>query len=166
LELIKSHYRANMNFTKKGLQDSAGVVKRLTELRSRLETATGGQAEKVDLSHPVLREFAEALADDLNVAGALGAVLPWAASSPDNPAVALGVLNRINEVLAVAPLAGAESAQEDDGESEIQALCLKLDEARAKKDFSSADRIRAEITAAGYDVKTSPQGTVAQKRLA
>lgn len=166
LELIKSHYRANMNFTKKGLQDSAGVVKRLTELRSRLETATGGHAEKVDLSHSVLREFAEALADDLNVAGALGAVLPWAASAPDDPAVALGVLNRINEVLAVAPLAGAESAQEDDDESEIRALCLKLDEARAKKDFSSADRIRAEITAAGYDVKTSPQGTVAQKRLA
>ncbi len=72
LELIKSHYRANMNFTKKGLQDSAGIVKRLTDLRSRLEADCGGKPAAVDFSHPVLREFAEAIADDLNFAGALG----------------------------------------------------------------------------------------------
>lgn len=168
LELIKSHYRANMNFTKKGLQDSAGVVKRLTDFRSRLEAACGGQAAAVDDSHPVLKEFSEALADDLNVAGALGAILPWAATNPDNPAEALGVLNRINEVLAIAPLAGADSLSADEAkeEDQILSLCQQLDKARAGKDFASADRIRAEITAAGYDVKTSPQGTIAQKRLA
>lgn len=168
LELIKSHYRANMNFTKKGLQDSAGVVKRLSEFRSRLEAACGGKAAAVDSSHPVLKEFSEALADDLNVAGALGAILPWAATNPDNPAEALGVLNRINEVLAIAPLAGADSLSEDEAkeEDQILSLCQQLDKARAGKDFAAADRIRAEITAAGYDVKTSPQGTIAQKRLA
>lgn len=168
LELIKSHYRANMNFTKKGLQDSAGVVKRLTDLRTRLKSATGGEAEDVDLSHPVLKEFAAALADDLNIAGALGAILPWAATTPDNPAQALGVLNRINEVLAVAPLDGSETLTQDEADEagEIISLCQSLDDARANKDFATADKIRAQITAAGYDVKTSPEGTVAQKRLA
>lgn len=168
LELIKSHYRANMNFTKKGLQDSAGAVKRLTEFRAKLEAACGGQAEVPDADHPVLKEFAEAIADDLNIAGALGAILPWAASSPNNPAQALGVLNRINEVLAVAPLAGADQADEgSDAEGDqIVGLCKKMDEARAAKDFVTADAIRVEITAAGYDVKTSPQGTIATKRLA
>ena len=101
LELIKSHYRANMNFTKKGLLDSAGAVKRLTDFRAKLEAACGGKAEPVDLSYPILKEFAEAIADDLNIAGALGAILPWASSTPDDAGAALGALNRINDVLAV-----------------------------------------------------------------
>lgn len=168
LELIKSHYRGNMNFTQKGLVDSAGAVKRLSDFRAKLEAATGGKAEPVDLSYPILNEFASALADDLNVAGALGAILPWAASNPSDPAKALGALNRINEVLAVAPL---HSASEDSGAgsgeaAEIQALCRELDDARKRKDFAAADNLRGQIQKRGYDVKTSPNGTVAEKRLA
>lgn len=168
LELIKSHYRANMNFTKKGLQDSAGVVTRLTELRERLEASAGNRTDSVDLTHPVLREFADALADDLNVAGALGAVLPWAAGAHSDPPVSLAVLNRINEVLAVAPLTAAEqpSVGESAEQVEILQLCRRLDEARASRDFQAADGLRAQMEAAGYDVKTSRTGTVARKRLA
>lgn len=166
LELIKSHYRANMNFTKKGLQDSAGIVKRLTDLRSRLEADCGGKPAAVDFSHPVLREFAEAIADDLNFAGALGAIVPWAAEQHSDAAVALGVLNRVNEVLAVAPLATTTASAEDPEAAKIKTLCSDLDQARARKDWATADGIRKEIQAAGYDVKTSPQGTVAEKRLA
>ena len=168
LELIKSHYRANMNFTKKGLLDSAGAVKRLTEFRSRLEVACGGKAEDVDLNYPILREFGEALADDLNVAGALGAILPWAASIPSDPAAALGALNRINEVLRIVPLGPSDVAATGvaDETAAIQELCRQLDDARKRKDFSGADSIRTQIQKYGYDVKTSPNGTVAEKRLA
>jgi len=168
LELIKSHYRANMNFTKKGLLDSAGAVKRLTDFRAKLEAACGGKAEVVGLDYPILKEFAEALADDLNVAGALGAILPWAASTPSDPAAALGALNRINSVLAIAPLdtGVAESAQATGDQAAIDALCRQLDEARRNKDFKAADALRGEIQSKGYDVKTSPNGTVAEKRLA
>jgi len=41
-----------------------------------------------------------------------------------------------------------------------------LDEARASKDWAKSDAIRDKIQDAGYDVKTSPEGTVAEKRLA
>ncbi|MFM7870001.1 MAG: cysteine--tRNA ligase [Planctomycetaceae bacterium] len=167
LELLKSHYRGNMNFTHKGLIDSAGVVRRLTEFRSRLEAACGGRAEPVDLSHPVLQEFAAALADDLNIAGALGAILPWAATTPADPAVALGVLERVNQVLAVAPLDVAPAGvQASDEQAEVRQLCNDLDDARKRKDFAAADLIRGQIQKRGYDVKTSPIGTVAEKRLA
>jgi len=167
LELIKSHYRANMNFTKKGLLDSAGAVKRLTEFRAKLEAACGGKPASVDLNYSILKEFAEALADDLNVAGALGAVLPWAASTPDDPAAALGALNRINEVLAIAPLGSATDAVDASGEeAAIEDLCRQMDDARKRKDYKTADGIRTQIEQQGYDVKTSPNGTVAVKRLA
>ena len=168
LELIKSHYRANMNFTKKGLLDSAGAVKRLTDFRAKLEAACGGKAEEVNLDYPILKEFAEALADDLNVAGALGEILPWATSTPSDPAAALGALNRINSVLCIAPLDSASTGaiQVSGEQSVIDALCRQLDEARKNKDFKAADALRGQIQSKGYDVKTSPNGTVAEKRLA
>ncbi len=168
LELIKSHYRANMNFTKKGLLDSAGAVKRLTDFRAKLEAACGGKAEPVDLSYPILKEFAEALADDLNIAGALGAILPWASSTPDDAGAALGALNRINEVLAVAPLgAGDVGSGEASGEQvEIESLCRQIDDARQRKDWPTADGLRKDIESRGYNVKNSPNGTIAEKRLA
>ena len=71
-ELIKSHYRQNMNFTAKGLEVSGKEVKRMIDLQQQLEAKTGGVADEVDLSHPILRGFAEALADDLNISGASG----------------------------------------------------------------------------------------------
>ena len=168
LELIKSHYRANMNFTKKGLLDSAGAVKRLTDFRAKLEAACGGKAEEVNLDYPILKEFAEALADDLNVAGALGEILPWATSTPSDPAAALGALNHINSVLCIAPLDSASTGaiQVSGEKSAIDALCRQLDEARKNKDFKAADALRGQIQSKGYDVKTSPNGTVAEKRLA
>ena len=166
LELIKSHYRSNMNFTKKGLQDSAGIVKKLTDFRTKLEAAAGGEVAEVDLSHPVLKEFGEALADDLNFSKALAVVLPWAGSEPDNAAEALAVLNKINDVLAVAPLSDAQDEGDNNGGDDIAALCKALDEARAAKDYGTADSIRDRIQQAGYDVQTTPEGTVAEKLLA
>ena len=168
LELIKSHYRANMNFTKKGLLDSAGAVKRLTEFRAKLEAACGGKAEPVDLSYPILKEFAEALADDLNIAGALGAILPWASSTPDDAGAALGALNRINDVLAVAPLGANDvgSGEPSGEQTEIESLCRQIDDARQRKDWPTADGLRKDIEGRGYNVKNSPNGTIAEKRLA
>ena len=168
LELIKSHYRANMNFTKKGLLDSAGAVKRLTDFRAKLEAACGGKAEPVDLSYPILKEFAEAIADDLNIAGALGAILPWASSTPDDPGAALGALSRINDVLAVSPLGANDAGSgEASGEQvEIESLCRQIDDARQRKDWPTADGLRKDIESRGYNVKNSPNGTIAEKRLA
>ena len=166
LELIKSHYRSNMNFTKKGLQDSAGMVKRLQELRRRLESVTSKPAD-VDRCHPVLQEFGHALADDLNVAGALGAVLPWASGDHSDAAVSLGVLEQINTVLSVAPLDVVGGEQSDSGDQpDVISLCAAIDEARAVKDFPTSDAIRTQLEQAGFDVKTTPDGTVAEKKLA
>ena len=167
LELIKSHYRANMNFTKKGLQDSANIVKKLTEFRSKLEAASGGETAEVDLTHPILKEFGEAIADDLNFSKALSVIVPWTSTEPENPAEALAVLNKINDVLAVAPLNDGDGGGggSDDG-LDIEALCKAMDEARANKDWGKSDQLRDQLNDAGYDVKNSPEGTIAVKRLA
>ena len=166
LELIKSHYRSNMNFTKKGLQDSAAVVRRLTEFRTQLETAADGQVAEVSIDHPVLKEFGEAIADDLNFSKALAVVLSWAGSEVDNPAESLAILDKMNSVLAIAPLGDTDTETADAGGLDIDALCKAMDDARSNKDWGKSDAIRDELNDAGYDVKSTPEGTVAVKRLA
>ncbi len=167
-ELLKSHYRSNMNFTVKGLQDSAGAVKRLQDFRTKCEAASGGEVAEVGNSHPVISEFIDALSDDLNMSGALAAVLPWAAETPDDPAEALGVLREINSVLAVAPidLELVETSGSGEGDPDVEALCRQLDEARANKDYTAADELRQQIIDMGYDVHTGRDGTTAERPLA
>ena len=173
-ELTKTNYRKNMNFTSQGLQDSATAVRRLNDFSAKLEEQAGGEAAEIDNSHPVLAEFLSSMADDLNVAGALGALLPWASVSrmPSDPHEALAVLRKINQVLAVAPLeshdaAAGENSSTAGGEEEaVSGWCRELDAARADKDYEAADRLRDQIIEAGYDVSTSPEGTTAKKRLA
>jgi cysteinyl-tRNA synthetase len=170
-ELIKTHYRTNMNFTYKGLLDSASVVQRIVDLRNKLETESGGKEAQVDLSHPVLAGFAEALADDLNISGALGVVHPWVRGAHPDANESLAVLNKINSVLSIAPVEGlAGAGQEASGNSDSSSVkaeqwCRDLDEARAAKDFDTADTIRKQIQDAGFEVQTTKEGTVIKKNL-
>ena len=41
-----------------------------------------------------------------------------------------------------------------------------LDDARTRKDWSAADSIRKQLQEAGYEVRNSPNGTVATRQLA
>lgn len=168
-ELLKSHYRSNMNFTEKGLKDSAGAVRKLNEFNQQLQAKTGGKVAEIDNSHPILAEFLSALSDDLNIAGALGVLFPWMHNNNDAPEEALAVLQTINRILDVAPMEH-EQAEESGGAAEggldIKALCRGIDEARASKDWGKADELRNQLQEAGYEVRNSPEGTVATKQLA
>jgi cysteinyl-tRNA synthetase len=171
-ELTKSHYRANMNFTTKGLVDSANTVRKLNEFHAALVTETGNTPATVDLSHPLLKDFSDALGDDLNIAGALGILLPWINSKPANSHEALAVLNKINHVLNVAPLDNgqnqtllADANSADPEQQQIQTWCTAMDTARKNKDWTTADLLRKQIQDSGFEVRQSPQGTVIQKKL-
>ncbi len=172
-ELIKAHYRTNLNFTRKGLGDSATTVRRLMEMRQDLEERSAGEAAQVDLSHPVLKEFSQALADDLNIAGALAVVIPWATSRHSNPHEALGIWKVLNSVLSVAPinegyefLDSETVSEESESLMQAQQWCAELDEARREKNFSLADELRTRIKDAGFEVRTTKEGTTIQKTLA
>lgn len=168
-ELLKSHYRSNMNFTEKGLKDSAGAVRRLNEFHQQLTAQTGGQAAEIDNSHPVLADFLGALSDDLNIAGALGVLFPWMSQPHNNPQESLAVLQTINRILDVAPMehGAAFGAEEETADGlDIKALCKGIDEARASKNYARADEIRKQLQDAGYEVRNSPEGTVATRQLA
>ena len=172
-ELIKSHYRTNLNFTGKGIEDSANQVRRLIEFRARLEKEAGGEANDVGHDHPVLAEFGAALADDLNISGAMAVVNNFLSSPVTDAKEALGVFKKINSVLNVAPInedVDTSGMEEDSGAADIEAtlekLCAEMDEARVSKDWARSDSIREQIREMGFETRQTPDGTVIQKELA
>jgi len=163
-ELLRAHYRSNMNFTIKGLEDAGNAVRRLRDFEKDMIEQAGGEEAQVDSSHPLLTEFVEQLSDDLNVSGALGSVFKWIREDHKQPAESLAVLRKVDHVLNVLQSSatasgGLEQSQADD-------MCRQIDEARAAKDYGKADELRAQLNEAGYDVKNTPAGTVAERRLA
>ncbi len=161
-ELIRAHYRSNMNFTFKGLEDSTSAVRRLRAFHAVMFAAAGGEARQVaaDGSHPMLGPFMEALADDLNISGALGALFGWVRGEHKDPAEALGALEKANQVLGV-----TWEAQAQGTDDQVRARCRAIDQARARKDYAAADALRKELAEAGYEVLNTPEGTVARRKI-
>jgi cysteinyl-tRNA synthetase len=171
-ELTKAHYRTNLDFSEKGLSDSATTVRRLIEKRQSLEQKTNGQAAEVDLTHPTLAAFAQALADDLNIAEVLALVNQFARTDHADPHEALGVWKKMNSVLAIAPIdeglqsGGKSHDEKDDAYRQAEKWCSELDAARKNKDFALADEIRKRLQDSGFEVRTTKEGTTIQRVLA
>lgn len=165
-ELIKSHYRKSLNFTKKSLVEADGHVKNMIAMEKRLIEKTGCEAEEVGIDHPVVNEFVTALADDLNISGALAGVLAWVSANPgvDNPKEALGVWQKINSVLAI------EDNQETTAEEAqtmqfITGLLDEMIEARNTKNYDRSDELRKQIHDLGYKVNQTKEGASVEKLL-
>ena len=166
-ELLKAHYRSNMNFTMKGIEDSASAVTKIRNAAASYAAEAGDQTVDVDHTHPVVKRFLEALSDDLNVSGAIAVAFEFIndpASETSSAAERLAVLKKLDHVLGVLP-SESDAAEQGSGD-ESTALCTQLDEARANKDYATADALRDKLNEMGYDVKTTKEGTLATKRLA
>jgi cysteinyl-tRNA synthetase len=75
LELIKSHYRANADFSLQGLKHSASRIERWRELASALHRAVQQQQNSpVPVFNQWAHKFVVAMTADLNIAGALSAI--------------------------------------------------------------------------------------------
>ncbi|MBA3348698.1 MAG: cysteine--tRNA ligase [Actinobacteria bacterium] len=88
--------------------------------------------------------FEAALDDDFNTAGALALMHEWRDHD---------LLRRALDVFGLASLAAAADAPEG-----VHDLARQRQFARGERDFAEADRLRAEIEAAGWDVRDDPDG--------
>ncbi|MFZ4721518.1 MAG: cysteine--tRNA ligase [Phycisphaerales bacterium] len=175
LELVRTHYRVNANFTLQGLADCQRMIDRWTRHAQSLEAAiaeiraSGGPAaaarHAASATGPMqaaLEPFTEALCDDLNVARAIAALNEALGqdSTAACPARELAALRRMDSVLGVLernqPVA---SKAADDLESKVNDLLARRAAARAAKDWPASDRVRDELAALGVQVKDGPTGT-------
>ena len=165
LELVRTHYRTNSNFTLQGLRDCQRMIDRWCGAREALVGRTGGDG--VGPMQRALAEFKDSLGDDLNVARGLGA-LNTAINEPaaGDALLELNALDAINTVLGVFERNTLLEAATDDGlTAKVEALLEARRVARASKDFAASDRARDALTALGVRIKDGPQGTTWERAI-
>lgn len=158
--LISGHYRQQLNFTWESLNAARSALAKLRRFEAVLKQQTGA-APSADIEgfgpfEPVM----QALADDLNVAKALGRLFSLIAE-----------LEKRAEALTPATLAAFQTVKFALGfelaEPERQTMAIPDDvqgwaearwEAKQRKDWSEADALRARITEAGWTVKDAKDG--------
>jgi cysteinyl-tRNA synthetase len=173
--LLAAHYRSSLEYTPSGLAESAAAHDRVeTFVRNALDIF-GGPEEAAALvaESPAPRgpwdEFAAAMDDDLAVSRALAALFGvvgagnqvLSKASRRELAGWLDLTRRMLGVLGLDPVsqwprAGAELRPALDGVMEI-VLDLRS-AARARRDFTEADGIRARLGGAHVIVEDTPEG--------
>jgi cysteinyl-tRNA synthetase len=171
--LLSVHYRQKLNFTWESLDAAAAALRRVDEMLFRLaHSREGGEpiGTLAGAAENLQRDFAAALADDLNVAEALAAVFRFVREvnvAIEDRRLGAGDHERVIEALAdVDRVLGVLDADEwgegDDPEAaadpEVERLVAAREAARQARDWAAADRLRAELSERGVVVEDTPQG--------
>jgi cysteinyl-tRNA synthetase len=169
--LLSAHYRKQLNFTWDSLAGAERAVQRLTDCLGRLDAVTreGSHPELAARVTAAQQAFAAAMQDDLNTAAALGAIFELVSelnSAVDAGAIGTGdvavareAFDRFDRVLGVVSLRQAEDAKPPMPVEEIEQHIEDRHDARRRRDFGAADRIRQELAARGVLLEDNAAGT-------
>jgi cysteinyl-tRNA synthetase len=168
--LMRVHYRAPLNFTWEGMEESREALRRIDGWVTRLrESSASVQLAKAreGQAGSSASMFEEALDDDLNISGALGVLFETIRET--NRALDLGKLEadtasawlqwweRIDRVLGV-------SGDENAVPAEIAALGEARVQARLAKDWRKSDELRDELAARGWEARDTKDGQKITRR--
>jgi cysteinyl-tRNA synthetase len=169
--LMRVHYRAPLNFTWEGMEESREALRRVDDWVRRLGEEAGKgenvQRPTSNVQRPT-EEFEAALDDDLNISGALGVLfetiretnrkLDGGEMDGSEAKAWLEWWRRVDQVLAVT---GGEEA---DLPAEITALAEARMQARLAKDWRKSDELRDELAALGWEARDTKDGQKITRR--
>lgn len=149
LLFMQTSYRKPLNFTWESLETAHTQLIKLQKIASHKYT------EGV-INSQYKKSFIEALSDDLNTAKALSVLWELIADTTITPADRYQTLLSFDEILGLS-LASVPTFTIS---TEMQTLVTARNEARARKDFATSDKLRDELIAHGYEVLDTAEGTV------
>jgi cysteinyl-tRNA synthetase len=182
LLFLGTHYRAPLDYSTSRLEETQKGLDRLYESLARVDEAAGeyrapaiDRALTTDLT-PFEKEFCAAMDDDLNAAKAIGLVFDRArdlnrALDAGDVAIAAEIRRQLTHVGRAVGLLEDRPADYlaarrrfDEARSGLSAADIETaiqarNDARKRKDFKEADRIRGELKAQGIVLEDGPGGT-------
>ena len=168
--LISSHYRSPINYSLDIIEQCKSALERLYTCRDSLDFAIKNASKDIDDDEEILNlinsrkeQFIKALDDDLNTADGIAAIFDLVSdintkiiNKEVSENVCKAAASMFDELCGV--LGIVYNRKSNDIDAEIQSLIDKRQQARANKDWATADAIRDELKAKGIILKDTPQG--------
>ena len=172
--LISSHYRSPINYSLEIIEQCKSALERLYTCRESLDFALKNAKDIPDDEELIKKlnshreQFITAMDDDLNTADGVAAVFELVKDintsildkevSKNVCQTAAAVFDELCDVLGI-----LYNRKNNDVDSDIEALIEERQQARANKDWATADRIRDELKAKGVILKDTRQGVTCTK---
>jgi cysteinyl-tRNA synthetase len=154
--LISGHYRQPLAFSPEELGDAE---RRLARIREALRRLAPGEP-----SPPQMRAhrdaFFDALANDFNTPAALASLFEWVRkANRRGEGVGDRDLREMLDVLGLGALEPLEAVGDVAGiDPAASELLAEREQARAARDFETADRIRGQLREMNWEIRDGPEG--------
>lgn len=147
---LTAHYRTQLEFSFESLKSARNSYERLKNIISELK-------DDKKTNEKYLKQFEAAINDDIDMPKAL-AVL-WKLVRDKKAQGKFRTIEKMDEVFGLELL----EKEKIKVPQEILKLLEEREEARAKKDFKLADKLRDEIKAKGFSIEDTPEGPRVKK---
>lgn len=168
--LISSHYRSPINYNLEIIEQCKSALERLYNCRESLDFSIKNAKTDIADNEEILalidsrkEQFINSMDDDLNTADGIAAVFDLVSDINTkiiNKEVSKNVCQKaadmFDELTGVLGL--VYNRKSNDINDDIEKLIEERQQARANKDWATADRIRDELKAQGITLKDTPQG--------
>lgn len=155
---LQSHYRKPLTFSYDNLDNTAKAYNKLVKKISNLNPI--GEPNMED-AQPFIDKFKENMDNDLNTSLGITSIYDVLKANISD-ATKIYLLNDFDKVLSLDLVKAANKLKEEKNSSvdtaKVEELIKKRTEARANKDWATADAIRDELNAMNVVIKDTPDG--------
>ena len=159
LLVLRSHYRTPIEVNQTTIDDAGAALRRVDEFARRAAELPAGEPDE-----KVLDQFRTLMDDDLNTPGAFALLFTLVrqgnqALDADDDATVATLAATVREIATAVGLELARPPAPTEFDADALALARQRDDARTAKEWTRADRLRAELEGLGYVVEDTARGT-------
>lgn len=161
--ILKAHYRSPLNFSNKNLEESKQA---LTKLYLSIRNFKIDLAFNINWDQKFPNQFKKALDDDFNTPEAIALLFELALKiNKDKIVEDANLLVKLGNILGVLSH-DVETFLKDDANAsiDVEILIKQRNEAKASKDYATADKLRDYLLENNILIEDTPAGTVWRKK--